>query len=894
MRIYEHLSCHRLHKLEGILGDYLVITMVKCGGLDDALNVFYTLSCHSVYAWTAIISGFAENGQAEWALELHEQMKKEGIEPNHYTFVSLLKACGSVALLTEGHALHAEIEKKGWACNVFIGSSLVSMYGKCGRLEDAEDVFMNLLERNTITWNAMLSAYVQQEQNEKALQLYRQMVEETVSSNDVTIVIVLQACGSLASEDPVNVTSETRLVILLIIQALHAMARKGGWTHNIGCTLVSVYGKCSSIQGSENVFIALPSHDVIAWNSMTSAYVENNHVKSGLQLFCHMQHTGVSPDEWTFVSALHACSVIAESEKSVDDSNNIISPKIGEALHKDLERMGLESHTHVANSLLTMYNKIGSLMKAESVFAGLHCPILVSCNAMLSAYVDHGHEELALQLYRQMCQEKRRPNEQTYTITIHACGNLAARKGVLAYEKKLAALELGLALHSDALRSGFGSNSFVVNTLISMYSSCGRLTHSEYAFQDLSAPNIISWNAMLSAYLKNNNEVKTLRLFHHMLDRGVTATKLTFRIVLQSCSSLLEDKDDLSSQQMDSLVSKTFALKVVQALHTDLERMGYDKDLSIVIYFINVYSKCEMLADAVYLFQILNQKDIMSCNVMLCGFVGHGLNGKALHLYREMLLNFGIDEVTIMFTLQACSDLAHIDESRVLHFILISAGYDCNLLILTTLIHTYGYCSSMVDAEAIFSSLIEPDVVSWSACLAGYAREGNHLTSLHCFTEMNATGVEPNRVAFLSLLHSCSHTGLTDKGLEYVESMTRDFGMESNLKCFAGIIDLLGRAGDFSKLKKILQRFPIPDDLAVWLCLLNVCSIHGNIELGRQAFDYAINLQPKDSASYVLMANMCAYQDMLNSAEYCGYQEKVTSFQNNTGLLTLSDTIDFD
>lgn len=93
------------YELSGKLGDYFVITLVKCGGIQEALQLFLRLSSRSVYSWTALISAFTHFGDGRKAIGMLECMQKDGFQPNHFTLVSLLKACGSIGCLQEGTTL---------------------------------------------------------------------------------------------------------------------------------------------------------------------------------------------------------------------------------------------------------------------------------------------------------------------------------------------------------------------------------------------------------------------------------------------------------------------------------------------------------------------------------------------------------------------------------------------------------------------------------------------------------------------------------------------------------------------------------------------------------------------------------------------------------------------
>jgi pentatricopeptide repeat protein len=88
-----------------------------------------------------MILGDVKCGQEQKALELFRQMKQEGVQPNSVTFVGLLNACASMGALEEGRSVYVQIVQSGLASKVFVGSSLVDMYAKCGSIEDAWKVF---------------------------------------------------------------------------------------------------------------------------------------------------------------------------------------------------------------------------------------------------------------------------------------------------------------------------------------------------------------------------------------------------------------------------------------------------------------------------------------------------------------------------------------------------------------------------------------------------------------------------------------------------------------------------------------------------------------------------------------------------------------------------------
>ncbi len=126
------------------VGSGLVDMYAKCGSLKEAWRVFNKMPSRNVVMWNTIILELVKCGQGQKALELFCQMQWEGVQPDSVTFVGMLNACASVFALEEGRCVHEQIIESGWDSDVFLGSSLVDMYAKCGNMDVACGVFNNL------------------------------------------------------------------------------------------------------------------------------------------------------------------------------------------------------------------------------------------------------------------------------------------------------------------------------------------------------------------------------------------------------------------------------------------------------------------------------------------------------------------------------------------------------------------------------------------------------------------------------------------------------------------------------------------------------------------------------------------------------------------------------
>ncbi|KAI5067593.1 hypothetical protein GOP47_0018121 [Adiantum capillus-veneris] len=247
-------------------------------------------------------------------------------------------------------------------------------------------------------------------------------------------------------------------------------------------------------------------------------------------------------------------------------------------------------------------------------------------------------------------------------------------------------------------------------------------------------------------------------------------------------------------------------LEIGMALHQDARLNGYTPYVYVATALLTMYGKFGRLVEAEDIFHNLSEPTIVSWTAMLSAFVEQGGYGKKVG----------------------------------------------------ALVHSYASCGSMADAYAVFDELVQPNVVAWSGCMAGCAGDGNSTASLGMLEAMRLSGISPNDVTFTSVLSACSHSGLATEGLEYFDSLGKDYGIDRELKHYVYMTDLLGRAGNFNKLEDILNRMPMKPNLTIWLCLLGMSLRHGNAELGKQAFIHATNLEPRERVSYILMSNIYA------------------------------------
>eukprot|EP00250_Pteridium_aquilinum_P004022 c14276_g1_i1 orf=495-2414(+) len=411
--VHWHLTRHDAN-LSSLLGDYLVMTLAKCGAIDEACQIFGTFDRRTVYSWTALISAFVDCDRVHEAFDTYQRMRMDGIEPDSYTFVTLLKACGIIGDDRKGKALHAEVRRRGFASDVFVCNTLVSMYAKCGAVDEAENVFCGMSERNIVSWCSMLCAYVDNGHAEKALHLYRQMQLEGVSPDSRTYVFTLQACNILADKEEAVVTAGQYIKIrsLELGRAIHSDARRKGFMSDIFvCTaLLGMYGKCQAIAEAESMLRAVPERNIISWNAMLTAYVELDLGKKALRSYKQVLEECETLDDVTFLCILQACSETGFVE-------------ICKHLHFEVVSAGLDSILSMAATLIHAYGSSASMVDAQVIFDELSEPHIASWNASIAGNAGEGNPIKSLRMFETMKSSGMKPDEVTFLLVISACSH---------------------------------------------------------------------------------------------------------------------------------------------------------------------------------------------------------------------------------------------------------------------------------------------------------------------------------------------------------------------------------------------------------------------------------------------------------------------------------------
>lgn len=170
----------------------------------------------------------------------------------------------------------------------------------------------------------------------------------------------------------------------------------------------------------------------------------------------------------------------------------------------------------------------------------------------------------------------------------------------------------------------------------------------------------------------------------------------------------------------------------------------------------------------------------------------------------------------------------------------------------------YSKCGDLVSARNLFDSIFLKDVISWNTIIMAYAIHGYGEASINLFFEMKKKGVKPNASTFVSVLSSCSISGMVEEGWKYFTDMKSKYGIDPCIEHYGCMLDLLGRVGELNKAKQMITEMPLEPTSRIWGSLLAASRRHKDIELAEFAANQILALEHDNTGVYVLLANLYA------------------------------------
>ncbi|KAH6817793.1 Tetratricopeptide repeat superfamily protein [Perilla frutescens var. frutescens] len=581
----------------------------------------------------------------------------------------------------------------------------------------------------------------------------------------------------------------------------------------LGNALLSMFVRLGNLSDAWYVFGKMEERDIFSWNVLIGGYAKNGFLEEAIELYGRMLWlggVGVRPDVYTFPCVLRACGGLGNWEW-------------GREIHGHVLRFGFQADIDVVNALITMYVKCGDLWNARMVFDKMDRRDRISWNAMIAGYFENGECLEGLHLFFSMRECCFHPDLMTMTSVISACE-------VFGDEN------LGKAVHGYVAKMEFGADDSVGNSLIQMHSSFGRLSEAEKVFARIECKNVVSWTSMITGYNNNGFAYKAVETYKLMELQGVAPDEITIAGVLSACASL-------------------GFLDMGIKLHELAKRTGLIGYVMVANVLIDFYSKCKCIEKALEVFHQIPDKNVISWTSIILGLRINNRSFEALIYFRQMQISLEPNEVTLLSVLSACARIGALMCGKEIHAHVLRSGLAFDGFLPNALLDMYVRCGRMVPARNQFKTQ-KQDAASWNILLTGHAQRGQGALATELFHEMIKSEVRPDEITFIALLCACSRSGMVREGMQYFYSMENQYSVAPNMKHYACVVDLLGRAGKLENAYEFIEKLPVTPDPAIWGALLNACRIHRRVELGEVAAKHIFGMDNRSVGYYILLCDL--------------------------------------
>ncbi|XP_010504096.1 PREDICTED: pentatricopeptide repeat-containing protein At3g53360, mitochondrial [Camelina sativa] len=620
------------------------------------------------------INSLCKNNLYREALEAFDSVQRNSsFKIRLRTYVSLICACSSSRSLAQGRKIHDHMLKSNCKYDTILNNHILSMYGKCGSLRDARDVFDFMPERNLVSYTSVITGYSQNGQGAEAIKLYLKMLQEDLVPDQFAFGSIIKAC---ASTGDAGLGKQLHAQVIKLESSSHLIAQNA---------LIAMYVRFNQISDASKVFYGIPMKDLISWSSIIAGFSQLGYEFEALSHLNEMLSFGVfHPNEYIFGSSLKACS-------------SLLRPDYGSQIHGLCIKAELAGNAIVGCSLCDMYARCGFLNSARRVFNQIERPDTASWNVIIAGLANNGYANEAVSVFSQMRNSGFIPD----AISL---------RSLLCAQTKPMALCQGMQIHSFIIKCGFLGDLSVCNSLLSMYTFCSDLYCCFNLFEDFrNNADSVTWNAILTACLQHEQPVGMLRLFKLMLVSECEPDYITMGSLLRGCV-------EISS------------LKLGSQVHCYSLKTGLVLEQFIKNGLIDMYAKCGSLGQARRIFDSMDNGDVVSWSTLLVGYAQSGFGEETLILFRDMKAA-GIEpnHVTFVGVLSACSHVGLVEEGLKLY---------ASMQTEHGISPTKEHCSCIIDllaraghlneAEKFIDEMkLEPDVVVWKTLLSACKTQGN-------------------------------------------------------------------------------------------------------------------------------------------------------------------------
>nr|POF18371.1 pentatricopeptide repeat-containing protein, mitochondrial [Quercus suber] len=827
---------------DNFISNALVTMYMKTGFVNNGWKVFSAMSIRDTASLNALLSGFLDNRACHLGPKIFREMLVIGLEPDIFTFTSILKSCSNILDVGFGRQVHARIIKDDLRSNGHVGTALLDMYAKCRCLEDADVILNELTERDLLTWTAIISNFAQSNQGQKAVKCFIQMQQEGKKMERVFSSVPLsnrifswEGTPSMQTSfttvergivsDAFSVAVDAVLVVysmLLRIKSCFRIRTEALGLKLMECELLSLRMRSPPLgfrfqfpnklrtTSSRSLIVPIRSKSFscaalsVVESSPTNDLDLSDTRNSPIQVHEGFKRIPRKEMSRNWPNSVSMNEKIDENVRSrpvsldrkerlrrysgmLRDCASKRRLNEGMAIHGQVIKSGIDPDSHLWVSLVNAYAKCGCSVRARRVLDEMPERDVVSWTALIQGFVAEGCGSDGVSLFCEMKREGVRPNEFTLATGLKACAMCMN-------------LSFGKQVHAEAIKVGCFLDLFVGSVLVDLYAKCGEMELADRVFCCMPEQNDVSWTALLNGYAQVGGGKEVLRLFGRMRESEMKFSKFTLSTVLKGCAT-------------------SGNLREGQAVHSVAIKIGCEIDEFLGCSLVDMYSKCGLAYDALKVFKTIKDPDVVAWSAIITCLDQQGHSQEAAQLFHTMrYAGVPPNEFSFSSLVSVAADLGDLQYGESIHACICKYGFENDMLVNNALITMYMKNGFPQAGIRVFEAMGDHDLVSWNALLSGC--HGYEICNLgpRIFYQMLLEGFTPNMYSYISVLRSCS--SLLDLRFgKQVHAHVIKYTLDGNDFVGTALIDMYAKSRCLEDADVVFNRL-IKRDLFTWTVII--------------------------------------------------------------------------
>ncbi|XP_077222496.1 pentatricopeptide repeat (PPR) superfamily protein [Tasmannia lanceolata] len=501
---------------------------------------------------------------------------------------------------------------------------------------------------------------------------------------------------------------------------------------------------------------------------------------------------------------------------------------------------GYQHDLITATKLCNKLSDLKSIDQAHLIFSTIPQPDLFLFNVLIRAFSQNNSHSSAISLYSQILQNPPlKPDNFTFAFAISASSSFS----------------IGRILHAHSILHGFDLDLFVGSSLTGFYFKFSKVQTAQKVFDKMPEPDTVCWNTMISGLVWNCCFEESLRVFERMIRGGTRFDSTTLAGVLPAVAELQD-------------------LKFGMRIHCLAMKIGLQSHSYVLTALISMYSKCGVISIARFLFEQINEPDLIAWNAMISGNSCNGDVYNSTRLFRELLNAVGkVNSSTIVGFIPVFSPFGHLGLSSSIHGFSIKSGLASNSSVSTAVTTVYCRVNDMESARKLFDEMPERSLASWNAIISGYSQNGFTEMAISLFQQMQASQVRPNPVTVTSTLSACAQLGALSLGKWIHELIMRE-NFESNVYVSTALIDMYAKCGSLGEARRIFDGMP-EKNVVSWNAMVAGYGLHGH---GKEALKLFVEMPNcgivPTGVTFLSVLYACSHAGLV--CEGCGIFQSMT------------------